>query len=184
MAQTHIITVEQLRKLGRPIGKMVSEDKLLAFITESEQLQVKPIIGDTLFMRIMNELSKDSVEDEKINLLLDGGTYRCTYYGKNAGADNDVRCFMGLRLALSYFVYAQYVMSGDVESTRYGLNIKNDEYSSHVSDKSRSNLYNNANEIGKGYMQECVAFCKISGLMVEQGKSKINMGGCTIKKIG
>lgn len=55
---THILSVEQLRKLGRPIGKMVDSTKLEAFITEAEQLHVKPIIGDSLYLRLLSEIEK------------------------------------------------------------------------------------------------------------------------------
>lgn len=179
---THILTEEQLRKLGRPIGKKVDRTKLEAFITEAEQLHVKPIIGDALFLRILAELEKESVEDKNILLLLDGGNYNSKDYGKSD--NNDIHCFMGLRESLSYYVYAKYVMSGDIESTRFGIGVKENEYSSHISDKSRSTLYNGIIEIAKGYLDECLTFCKISGLIRSEGRSRINIGGCTIKKIG
>ena len=179
---THIITEEQLRKLGRPIGKKVDSTKLEAFITEAEQLHVKPIIGDALFIRILAELEKESVEDNNILLLLDGGNYNSKDYGKSG--NDDIHCFMGLRESLSYYVYAKYVMSGDIESTRFGIGVKENVYSSHVSDKSRSTLYNGIIEIAKGYLDECLMFCKISGLIKSKGNSRINIGGCTIKKIG
>ena len=180
MENKHIITIEQLKTLGRPIGK-VDNDKLEAFITEAEQLHIKPTIGDALFLRLLEEAAKENVEDENLKILLEGGTYNESDFGRN---NDNVHSLLGLRVALSYYVYAQYVMSGDIESTRYGLNIKNDEYSTHVSDKSRSSLYNNAIEIAKGYLKECLTFCKVSGLIKEQGKSKVNIGGCTIRKIG
>lgn len=179
---THILSVEQLRKLGRPIGKMVDSTKLEAFITEAEQLHVKPIIGDSLYLRLLSEIEKEEIKDRDILLLLEGGKYNSKDYGKSK--DDDVHLFMGLREALSYYVYAKNVMSGDIESTRFGMNIKENEYSNHVSDKSRSTLYNGIIEIAKSYLDECVAFCKICGLIKEQGKSKVNIGGCTIRKIG
>ena len=181
MKEKHIITIEQLKGIGRPIGKMVSEDKLNAFITEAEQLHIKPILGDKLFIQVLEESNKDSISDERISLLLDGGVYNGKEYGKK---DIDQCSFMGLRTALSYFVYAQNLMSGDVESTRYGFNVKEGDYSSHVSSKTRSDIYNNAIEIGKAYLKECVEFCKVSGLIHTEGQSKINIGGLTIRKIG
>ncbi len=178
----HLLSTEQLRKLGRPIGKMVDNTKLDAFITEAEQLHIKPIIGDSLYLKILAELEKENIENKEITLLLDGGNYNSKDYGKSD--HDDVHCFMGLREALSYYVYAKNVMSGDIESTRFGMSIKENDYSSHVSDKSRSTLYNGIIEIAKGYLDECVTFCKVSGLIKEQGKSKVNIGGCTIRKIG
>ncbi len=71
----HLLTTEELRKLGRPIGK-VADDKLTAFITEAEQLHIKPILGDELFIGLLAEQDK-AVEqrDEVKTMLLDGGSY-------------------------------------------------------------------------------------------------------------
>ena len=66
----HILKPEEVRTLGRPIGK-VADEKLTAFITEAEQLHIKPIIGDELFYRILSE-----EQDNNITLLLSGGNYR------------------------------------------------------------------------------------------------------------
>ena len=45
----HLIEIDELRALGRPIGKHVSEEKLLAYITEVEQMNIKPSLGEALF---------------------------------------------------------------------------------------------------------------------------------------
>lgn len=91
---------------------------------------------------------------------------------------------MGLRVALSYFVFAQNLMSGDIESTRFGSVIKNDDYSSRISSRERSDAYNNAMEVANAYLQECVAFCREVGLIKVVGKTKLAVGGVTIRKIG
>lgn len=159
-----------MRTLGRPIGK-VSDEKLNAFITEAEQLHIKPIIGDELFYRIL-----DGESNEDIKLLLNGGTYK-DKRGKIHG-------FMGLRVALSYFIYAQNIMSGDIESTRFGTVIKNDDYSNRPSSKERSDAYNNSMEVANAYLQECVEYCKNVGLIKVVGKTKLAVGGVTIRRIG
>lgn len=166
----HILKPEEVRTLGRPIGK-VADEKLTAFITEAEQLHIKPIIGDELFYRILNE-----EQDNNIKLLLSGGNYR--------DKREKIHGFMGLRVALSYFVFAQNLMSGDIESTRFGSVIKNDDYSSKLSSRERSDAYNNAMEVANAYLQECVSFCREVGLIKVVGKTKLAVGGVTIRKIG
>ena len=49
----HILQPTDVRSLGRPIGK-VADEKLMAFITEAEQLHIKPVLGDELFLRILD----------------------------------------------------------------------------------------------------------------------------------
>lgn len=180
--ENHIIDIEDLKMLGRPINKMVSEHKLYALITETEMLQIKPMLGDSLYLTLVANVSNENPEDERIKLLLNGGTYDLADY-KDC-AEEGKRYFEGLKRAIAYFVYAQYVMTGEFESTRYGVAIKDNDYSHQISDKQRSNYYNNLIDIGKGYLKDCVAFCKVSGLIKTTGRTLSNMGGFTIKKIG
>ena len=167
----HILQPNEVRTLGRPIGK-VADEKLIAFITEAEQLHIKPTLGDELFLRLLEETETN----EEIKVLLYGGTYK----DKN----EKIHSFMGLRVALSYFVYAQNLMSGDIESTRFGSVIKNGDYSTHISSKERSDAYNNSVEVAKTYLKECVDYCKSVGLIKSAGRPQLSMGGITIRRIG
>lgn len=178
----HIIEIEDLKMLGRPLNKMTSEHKLYALIAETEMLQIKPIIGDSLYLTLVENANNENPQDKRIKLLLEGGIYNPSEYSGTSCSDK--RYFEGLKKAVAYFVYAQYVMTGEFESTRYGITLKDGDYSSHISDKQRSNYYNNLVDIGKGYLKDCIAFCKVSGLIKTTGKTLSNMGGVTIKKIG
>ena len=169
----HLIEVEELRKLGRPIGKHVSEDKLLAFITEVEQMNIKPSLGEALFHSLLEE--GDSVED--YNTLLNGGTYE--------DECGNLCSLMGLKVTMSYFVYAQNVMTGDFESTRYGMVIKDGDYSTRISSKERSDCYNNTLEVANYYLSECVKFCRAKNLIMSKtNPSVVSTGGLTIRRIG
>lgn len=168
----HIITPEEVVSLGRPIGK-VDDNKLLAFITEAEQMSIKPALGDELFLKILSE----GETNEKYQTLLKGGEYR--------DCNSNLRSFVGLKVAISYYVYAQNIMSGDFTSTRFGMRIKDSEFSQGISSKERSDCYNNALEVAQHYLSECIAYCKSQNLFTTSGKRKvISTGGCTIRKIG
>lgn len=168
----HILQPTDLRTLGRPIGK-VADDKLKAFITEAEQLHIKPILGDDLFLKLLDDREQGN---HNIVTLLNGGTY--------TDKRDKLHSFMGLKVALSYFVYAQNLMSGDIESTRFGSVMKSGDFSTHISSKERSDAYNNAIDVAKAYLKECVEYCKEIGLIKAAGRTKYNVGGITIRKIG
>lgn len=168
----HIIGIDEIKALGRPIGK-VSTEKLMAYITEAEQLNIKPVLGDELFLKLLDDNEQN---DEKVKILLNGGTYR--------DERDKLHSFLGLKVALSYFVYAQNLMSGDIESTRYGSMMKNGEFSTHISSKERSDAYNNSIDVANAYLKECVVYCKHTGLIKTAGKAQYNVGGITIRKIG
>lgn len=171
-----IISIEELKMFGRPIGKMVDDHKLHSFITEVEMLHIKPVLGDDLYLTLLDE----DPNDERIKLLLEGGIYDTNTYGKEGGR----RCFEGLKKTIAYYVYAENVMSGDFESTRFGMVTTNNNFSTHISRNYRSDLYNNVIDKAKGFFDDCITFCKVSGLIKEKGNSKISVGGCVIRKIG
>lgn len=169
----HLITVEDAKTLGRPIGK-VDEGKLIAYITEAENLFIKPVLGDKLYMMLFDD---EKNKGEYIKRLFDGGSY-CDCCG-------EVHCFRGLSVTMAYFVYAQLVMSGDFDSTRYGMVIKDGEYSNRISSKERSDHYNNTLEVANAYLRECVAYCRSVGLIkCTNTTAKAAMGGIVIRKIG
>lgn len=150
----HILTVEEVRSYGRPISPKVSEEKLLSYIYETEQLSVKPLLGDRLFSVVMGKLKNDEPLDDgdPIKTLLDGGEYTDRH-----GA---FHIFSGLRMAMSYYVYAQYVMDGDFQPTRAGMVVKEGGYSQHISSKERSDCYNNALSTAQSFMNEVVQFVR------------------------
>lgn len=168
----HIITPSEVVSLGRPIGK-VDDNKLLAYITEAEQMNIKPALGDALFLKILNE----GEENDVYRVLLNGGTY--------TDAGNNTRSFMGLKVTLSYYVYAQNVMTGDFVSTRYGMRTKDGDYSQGISSKERSDCYNNTLEVAQHYLNECIAYCKAKNLLGNKTSRRVySTGGCIIRKIG
>lgn len=171
--QNHIINGQYLSGIGRPIGR-IPEDQLDAFITEAEQMYVKPALGENLFIRLLD--IEKAEKDEALKILLDGGIY--------SDSDGHSHSFVGLRMAMSYYVYAQNVMTGDFQSTRYGMVVKDNDYSSHISSKERSDAYNNALEVANTYLKDCIVYCR-SKCLVKKSESRVSKaGGIVIRKIG
>lgn len=150
----HLITVEEVRKYGRPISKQVDNEKLESYIYETERLSIKPVLGDELFSRLLSiiDIPNEDVYNKDLVLLLEGGEYT----DRNDG----FHMFSGLKMAMSYYIYAQYVMDGDFQLTRSGVVVKDSAYSSHVSSKERSDCYNNALAAAKGFMDEVKYFMR------------------------
>lgn len=167
----HLVTAQEIVKLGRPIGN-VDHTKLTAYISETEQLYIKPTLGVALFLRLLKE---EEQADGKLSTLLNGGVYE----------DREgLQSFVGLKTTIAYYVFAQNVMSGDFQSTRYGIVVKDGDFSSHISSKERSDCYNNTLEVANTYLRECVKYCKAVGLIKRPGRVKASFGGITIRKIG
>ena len=154
------------------MGEHMDEDRLLAYITEAEMLNIKPVLGDKLFHKLLDE-SND--ENDLYKKLLEGGTYN---------HDEEKYSFVGLKTTIAYYVFAKNVMVGDYQSTRYGIVMKDGDYSSHISSAQRSACYNDTLEVANAYLQDCIDYCKRKGLITNGiGKSSAS-GGIKIKKIG
>lgn len=165
----HLINPNDIIELGRPIGK-VDDIKLLAYITEVEHLYIFPTLGYELINDVLKNPNKIEYET-----LLHGGTYN---------SSNEIKRFTGLKTTIAYFVSAQNIMSGDFQSTRFGIVVKNGDYSDHISSKERSDYYNNTLEVANAYLKDCVDYCRAVGLIKKKGNPRGSMGGITIRKIG
>ena len=170
-----ILSPFELKELPniRKFGTHVSDEKIQAYIAEVEMLYIKPVIGDDLYLKLAD--GQCDTCEECIATLLKGGIY--------TDSCGNRKHISGLCVAIAYFAFAQYIMSGDAESTRYGFVMKDGEYSSKISAKERSDNYNNVLQIAHGYLSECQQY--IRDVMGDYcaGTPKIT-GSITIKKIG
>lgn len=182
-----IISVEEAKTLGRPIGKVAS-NKITAFINEVENTIIRKTLGDAFYVKLVDIESNGGVWDasfdttfgdeerNNLSILLYGGQY------------NDLQGFphvvTGLKTTIAYFVYAQNVRAGDFESTRYGMVVKDDEYSTGISSKERDMVANSATEVANAYLKECVDFGINRGLIQTSGRGNLHItSGCIIRKI-
>lgn len=150
----HIISVQEVRDMGRPISPKVDQEKLLSYIYETERLTLKPVLGDELFKMLVTGATNEEkgLTEEVRDIILDGGEY--------TDCRGRFHIISGLKVAVSYFVYAQYVMDGDFQLTRAGVVVKDGAYSQQVSSKERSDCYNNALTAARGFLDEVVMFIK------------------------
>lgn len=147
MVNEHLITVERFKELARPTSKHIDDGEVQTFIRECEDIYIIPAIGLARF----KALQEDEQEPKNITLL-DGGEFT----DKGGGLK---KC-SGLRLALSYYVYAKMVMSDGGLLTRTGLMQHNDSYASREDDKNRVRMYNDAMEVAETYLGSCLAYLK------------------------
>ena len=114
-------------------------------IEEAQMLDIKPAIGDGVYMRLFN---LDG--DEAVSLLWNGGTY--------TDCDGSEKLFAGLRKALLYYAYGRLLRTQIGISTRYGFQVKADQYSDSAELKAQVQAYNEAFGIGDGYKAQAMAF--------------------------
>lgn len=147
MENEHLITVERFKELARPTSKHIDDGEVNTFIRECEDIYIIPAIGLVRFKAL-----QENTQDVKIKILLEGGEYE--------DKEGTLKKCSGIRLALSYFVYAKMVMSDGGLLTRTGLMQHNDSYASREDDKNRVRMYNDAMEVAETYLGSCLAYLK------------------------
>lgn len=138
-------------------------------IEEAQMLDIKPAVGDTIFMQLF-----DSNKPDDVQRLWDGGEY--------VDDCGNSHVFAGLRKALLYYSYARIVRGSLGVSTRFGFNVKADQYSDDADIKAKVQAYNEAFAIADGYKAQCLVY--IADVMGDCCKRVIRNNRLAVKKIG
>lgn len=139
-----IIQPEEVGLLSRPLSQHISHAELTSYITEAEQMIIRPALGDDLFSAIKSEPNKYEV-------LLNGGDGICG----------------GVRKALAYYVYARYVKDGSIRTTSSGVVMKTDEYATNIEQERKNSIYRDCMSIADTYLQEVVNYANAHGMMAQ-----------------
>lgn len=136
----HLLEPCEVGRYARPCD--MDDEIVERAIEEAELLDIKPKLGDALFVRLLTHV--------QFAVLLDGGPYD--------DADGRRHHFAGLRRALAYYVWARLVKTGVNHLTRFGYVQKQDEYSQAAEHRERMTACNDAFAVADGYMKECLAY--------------------------
>lgn len=129
-----LITPEEISTLARPC--YADEEKALAYIVEAEQNNIKPAIGDDLFIQL---------KEGGQTFLLEGGIYE----------RNGKRYYLnGIKKALAYFVISRLYESSTTELTRQGAVNRRSEYSDNADERDIISVSRETYAIANRYMEE------------------------------
>lgn len=144
--QPYLITYNEVFELTRKMSAHIDKDKIDSFIREAENMDLKPVMGDSLLYAVRREPTA-------FTALLNGGMYK--------SASGDIKTFEGLKSALAYFTFARFVRNGDGNVTRVGFTVKDNEHSTRASDVEKGRTYNDTRAIAERYLRECMDFVKV-----------------------
>lgn len=129
-----LITPEEISTLARPC--YADEEKTLAYIVEAEQNNIKPAIGDDLFIQL---------KEGGQTFLLEGGIYERN--GKRYELN-------GIKKALAYFVISRLYESSTIELTRQGAVNRRSEFSDNADERDIISVSRETYAIANRYMEE------------------------------
>lgn len=154
-----LITPMEVSMLARTCN--ADEQKVMRYISEAEQINIKPKLGDDLFLRL---------KAGKEYLLLNGGTYERN--GKRYQLN-------GIKKALAYYTYSRLLESSSVDLTRQGVVNRRSEYSDEASREELLSASRETYTIADRYMDECLLYIndKCSNDNVNSNRTKIKIIG-------
>lgn len=154
-----LITPMEVSMLARPC--YADEQKVMRYISEAEQNNVKTILGDDLFLRL-------KAGEEK--LLLNGGTYERN--GKRYQLN-------GVKKALAYYTYSRLIESSSVDITRQGAVNRRSEFADEASRDEKLSASRETYAIADRYMDECLLYIngKCSDNTTNSRRTKIKVIG-------
>lgn len=166
----HLITRNEIETLSRPISVHINDLDIRTFIDETEQMDIIPSIGSELYLDLQTNL-----DNSKYKILLDGGVY--------LGRDGKKRIFKGLKVAMSYYVYARLLKNDGRIFSESGFLSHNDEYGTKPDDKQKYASYNDALNVAKRYLADVLEYLKSTDSTFSK-KATVKNNGTRIKVIG
>lgn len=150
----NLTTSAEIRLLCRPITTNFKDGTIETYISEAEQIDVKPLLGEQMYIDLSEAQTGTSLTPEQI-LILNGGVYTV----------NDRKyVFGGLKKAISYFVYSRLIRNADGTLASFGF--VNKELNESSRPELREKLYaaDNAMATGNTYLNEVLQYIKLNAL--------------------
>ena len=196
----NLISYEEISQLARPCTTDIEMAE--AMIAEAQRVEIKPRLGDALYLKILNPEEEfiveggnaSAVSDTVIDtdgdsqstisdlnpykILLNGGQWVDSCGRRNL--------LTGVKTALAYYALARIIRDGNIQATTYAAVVKDDQYSADPERAERQRQYRELFSQADSYMAEALAYitrnCEAFPEYKVQGKMRSNR--MTIKSIG
>ena len=166
----NLITYEEISQLARPCT--TDEDMAKAMIAEAQRVEIQPRLGDALYLK----LTEDKPEG-RFEVLLNGGKW------KDGCGDH---LLTGIKTALAYYALARITRDGNIQETRYGSAVKDDQYSMDPEKTERQRQYRELFSQADSYMAEALNYLAHNRQTFPEYKTcaKMRSNRMTIRTIG
>lgn len=147
-----IINEAILREKCRHFSENMNFDKQVRpIIEEVEQLDMKPLLGQGLYIALSNFDPDKATEDSPLLTLLRGGQY------DGCGGTS---VFDGLYKAEAYYVYARLLRNPNGFLSATGFRQSTDTYSNYAEYKERESTIIAVKQAADSYMADCMAYIR------------------------
>ena len=150
----NLTTATEVKALCRPISTHYEDANILTYIGESEDIDIKPILGEQMYIDL-SEAQTGTTLTPNQTLILNGGVYT---------VEEKKYVFKGLKSAIAYFVYSKIIKNSDGQVTRYGYINKDTAESDRPPLKEKLVAAEDAAKVGNAYLNEVLQFIKLNNL--------------------
>lgn len=121
-----LITIDDIKLYKEISSNTDVTTKVDQYIVEAQEFDVRAVLGDELYLDILDKRENGWAEKTDYKTLFEGGTY--TYQDKKYS-------FAGLKAVLVYYSYARIIPNLNDQVTAFGLVNKTNEFSNRSEDK-------------------------------------------------
>ena len=150
-----LITLQDINTLARPCT--ADADLADAFIAEAQRSDVRPRLGDAIYLQLATagantqvQFLRDGGANTQVQFLRDGGTW--------TDSDGRQHLLIGVKTALAYYALARITRDGNIQATRYGAVVKDENYSAEAENAERNRQYRELFAQADDYMTECLEY--------------------------
>lgn len=153
----HLTTIDNIKKSTRFVGQYIDDKRIEPYIGESEQMDIKRQIGDSLFLDLLRYVeATDKTLFPDYSTLLNGGVYTC----RSSCGITEEKSFKGLIEALNYYVWARLVKNNNYTLTRFGFVNKTEDHSANADLKERLVVEKDTLSIADQYLLDCINYLR------------------------
>lgn len=138
-----LITVNDIKDI-KQISDNLQPEKIIPFIDEAGELNIKPEMGPALYKAFKDSIASTTAT-AIYDTLMDGEAYVC---------GNDTIDFPGVKPAIAYYAYSRYLSEQDTISTVGGLVTPISNHSERISEKSLQRKIGQARSAASHYIDE------------------------------
>lgn len=173
----NLITYEEISQLARPCT--TDEDMAAAMIAEAQRVEIKPRLGDALYLKLLDI-------EEDASTAPNGGLYQILLEGGRWTDSCGAHLLTGIKTALAYYALARITRDGNIQATTYGAAIKDDQYSADPEKAERQRQYRELFSQADSYMAEALHYLAQNREAFPEYKTcaKMRSNRTTIKIIG
>lgn len=147
-----LITETILRDKCRNFSQNIDFEKCIRpIIEEVEQIDMKPLLGQGLYIALLNLNPDTEPEESPLLRLLEGGQYD----GCGGAA-----IFDGLYKAEAYYVYARLLRNPNGFLSATGFRQSTDNFSNYAEYKERESTIIAVKQAADSYMSDCMAYIR------------------------